>query len=351
MLASSFNLVPAILGCRPKEFNYGIPTFPFIKTRNPNEFREALASKLYANKVEVETGDRPFEISLNLVELTNVDLMWRVCTAPHTIHVLSADRFRQHFALQKSGYSRFGQAQFTISSTESAVIPSGAEVINHHEADFEGYILRMKPAALQSKLGAIIGAPITLPLQFVTPSRFSDPSLRRLMRILQFMATELDREDAPISPAAVAEFEQLLIVSFLHGNHHNFTEQLIREPRSPAPWQVHLVEDYIEANWNLPITVEALASAAGASMRSVFKAFRDARGYSPMAFVKRIRLSHARRMLEQSDDTRQLLRWRRPAGSSIQAILPPTTDAPSANCHPRHSHDPAELNVPTLVGS
>jgi transcriptional regulator GlxA family with amidase domain len=69
----------------------------------------------------------------------------------------------------------------------------------------------------------------------------------------------------------------------------------------PAPWQVRRVEEYIESNWNQPITVDALAAAAGASARSIFKAFRDARQCSPMAFVKGIRLGHARRMLQRPE--------------------------------------------------
>ena len=49
-------------------------------------------------------------------------------------------------------------------------------------------------------------------------------------------------------------------------------------------------EQYIEANWNRAITVEALAAATSVSARSLFYSFRAARGCSPMDFVKRLRL-------------------------------------------------------------
>jgi transcriptional regulator GlxA family with amidase domain len=39
----------------------------------------------------------------------------------------------------------------------------------------------------------------------------------------------------------------------------------------------------------------------GASARTIFKTFRQSRGYSPMAFLKQVRLDHARRMLLKSD--------------------------------------------------
>ena len=93
----------------------------------------------------------------------------------------------------------------------------------------------------------------------------------------------------------------MLLIAFLTANPHNFTDALERDQPRPAPWQVRRVEEYIAANWNRPITVEALAAAAGASARSIFKAFRDSRSCSPMAFVKSVRLQHARRILQQPD--------------------------------------------------
>src|SRR5262249_48065879 len=114
---------------------------------------------------------------------------------------------------------------------------------------------------------------------------------------------ELDRDDGKVPAAALAEFEQMLLIAFLTANRHNFSDALEREQPRPAPWQVRRVEEYITANWSRPITIEALATAAAASTRSIFKLFRDSRSCSPMAFVKSVRLQHARRMLLQPDDS------------------------------------------------
>jgi transcriptional regulator GlxA family with amidase domain len=129
------------------------------------------------------------------------------------------------------------------------------------------------------------------------------PAIQRLRRLLEFMVSELDRDEERLPAAALAEFEQMLLLTFLAANPHNFSHVLEREQPRPAPWQVRRVEEYINANWNRPITVEALAAAAGASTRSVFKAFKDARNCSPMAFVKSIRLQHAREMLQRPEAT------------------------------------------------
>jgi AraC-like DNA-binding protein len=275
--------------------------FPLITTGDVDQFHNALITRFGASAFNLGAAERGFQAVRSFVELPNVDLVFGSCTAPYSVRFPSVDMVKQHLALRNSGRTRFGGSQFQLSRTESTVIPAGIEMEHEYEADFEQFILRIQTSALQAKLSAIVGMPISRGIEFVRPSRSAIPGAERLRRMLGFMVSELDRDEDKVPPAALAEFEQLLLVTFLTANRHNFSDLLEREPPQPAPWQVRLVEDYITANWNHPITVEVLAAAAGASTRSIFKAFRDARRCSPMAFVKSIRLGHARRMLECSE--------------------------------------------------
>ena len=69
-----------------------------------------------------------------------------------------------------------------------------------------------------------------------------------------------------------------------------------RHGRSPR------AEDYIEANWHRPLEIEAIAAETGTSGRSIFRAFKQSRGYSPLEFIKHVRLQQARRMIEHADE-------------------------------------------------
>jgi transcriptional regulator GlxA family with amidase domain len=100
---------------------------------------------------------------------------------------------------------------------------------------------------------------------------------------------ELDCEDSTPSPLVVAEMEQALLVAFVTGHRHNYTHLLNGDPSELAPRQIRLVEDYISANWNQPISIDALAAVANASARSIFKSFKIHRGYTPMQFAKDLR--------------------------------------------------------------
>ncbi len=119
----------------------------------------------------------------------------------------------------------------------------------------------------------------------------------------ELLTQTLDTVGTKFPALAIAEFEHAMIVTFLCANRHNYSHLLERQPSDSAPWQVRRAEEYIEANWDRPISVEDVAAVTGASARSIFRAFQQSRGYSPLAFVKQVRLRHARDMLNLADVT------------------------------------------------
>jgi transcriptional regulator GlxA family with amidase domain len=125
--------------------------------------------------------------------------------------------------------------------------------------------------------------------------------MQRLRRFIRFLVNEIDATDADIPGPAMAELEEAMMVFFLLGSRSSFSPLLERLSPAAAPWQVRRVEQYIEAHWDQPITMEALARESTASVRSIFHAFKQCRGYSPMAFLKQVRLQNARRMLSRAD--------------------------------------------------
>ena len=91
------------------------------------------------------------------------------------------------------------------------------------------------------------------------------------------------------------------MVIFLVANTHNFSHLLSTAAKRRTVAGSGR-RDYIAANWSRPIAIQALAEATGVGIRSMFKTFRDARGCSPMSFLRYIRLQHARRMLQAPDE-------------------------------------------------
>jgi AraC-like DNA-binding protein len=174
---------------------------------------------------------------------------------------------------------------------------------SQHEAGFSDLILRIDTNALQNILTALVGWPVNRKIEFQARSTFSNPRLSYLRRLIDFAVGQLDDGPDNLLDSAQAELQQLLMVSFLFANPHNYSHLLESKPSDAIRWQVRAAEDYIEANWNQPIYIEEIAKVTGASARSLFQAFRDARGCSPMNFVKSIRLLHARQFFQTPDET------------------------------------------------
>jgi len=155
----------------------------------------------------------------------------------------------------------------------------------------------MKPETVQQKLCALVGAASDKKFSFEDDARMSAAELQRFRRLLLFLVSELEDESGPPSTVLMRELEQALMVAFLVGYQHNFSQLFEARPNDIAPWQVRRVEQFIEAHWDEPLNIESIAAAVDASVRSIQMSFRANRGYTPMEFARKIRLQHARRML------------------------------------------------------
>ena len=128
--------------------------------------------------------------------------------------------------------------------------------------------------------------------------------MEALRRRVFHLAIDYNERGAFFSDLAAAEVERMLIMKFLMCHRHNYTHLLLREPPPVSSTAVRTVEEFIDANWDKPIDIDAMVAVAQVSARSLFRQFRRDRGCSPADFAKRVRLNHAREMLERSERSR-----------------------------------------------
>ncbi len=275
--------------------------FPLIRTADLREAQETLVTTFGARAFNIRDNAQGLHIIKNHVRLKNLDLSYGSFGAGVEATFPEVDLVKQHFPFGGAGLTRFGRSQFAISESETGVIPAGVEINHSYDAAFSQIMLRIRAGALREKLGALIGNPVVRTIAFAASANFDDAEMARLRRVVQYFVAELDSDVRTMPVQALAEFEQLLIVVFLTSNRHDFSAVLAREQPRPAPWQVRMVEEYIEANWDKELDIGALTAVTGGSARSIFTAFRAARGVSPMAFAKSVRLRHARGMLQRPD--------------------------------------------------
>ncbi|WP_375412415.1 helix-turn-helix transcriptional regulator [uncultured Bradyrhizobium sp.] len=117
------------------------------------------------------------------------------------------------------------------------------------------------------------------------------------------MAGELAASPSQLPHFLLQEFEETLIAAFLKAVPNSYSENLQRRPSEGASAHVRRVEEYLDAHWQRPISVEHLADVTGIGVRTIFATFKRNRGYTPFAYLKMVRLRNANELLQSPTET------------------------------------------------
>ncbi|WP_257165117.1 AraC family transcriptional regulator [Bradyrhizobium sp. SRS-191] len=271
-----------------------------IRTSSAEVLRDLANRKLGADRIDFRHAER-FEAVVNLIELQTIGLAFGTTTCDLVSDHRPADFIRLQIATRGRAVSCARGEATDVSEQQFAVAPAGVPWQMACQGGHRRLTLRLDPKVLQQRLAALIGVQPRADYAIDAAIPSADPQARSLLRLLEFLTTQLSEQDAAFPVAVYRELEEAVHVAFLCASRHRFRDMLIDPAPMPDFGLVKRLEDYIEANWHEPITIERLAREAGVSARSIFRVFERVRGYSPMAFAKAVRLRRAHEMLRSGD--------------------------------------------------
>jgi AraC-like DNA-binding protein len=274
-----------------------LSNFPFLRTNDPELARDRFAF-LGLERLEVPRSENRFGVRCNHLQMTGIGLNYCAYASDVSLEFREASFVRQIFNIDGAGrYAADGRSGEIQQGSWTPVLPIGAPLRLDFGSGYRQLALRIEIDALKHNLGALIGQEVNgLAFDAVEAHPPAMSSLRR--RIFQF-ATDFNERGRYFSELVAAEVERMVIMNFLMCHRHNYTHLLLREPLPATSSSVRIVEEFIEANWDRAIDVPAMAKVAKVSARSLFRQFKQDRGYSPADFAKQVRLNRAREMLEQ----------------------------------------------------
>jgi AraC-like DNA-binding protein len=268
-----------------------------IEGSSGGEALSAMLTKQFPDHlIELGPGSKELRAQIGLCPLNGIQLFYGRYESPFRVEVSNAGYFMQGFPVRGSAETVNNGVAMTSSPSKGALVEPGAVAFSP-APKFEHLVTLIDSEALLKALTALAGTAAVRQVKLDRSNFVARPEARLSRGLVKLLVEELDAEDSSPSPVVIAELEQAIVVAFLCGNSHNYSSLLDGLPHGAAPWQLRRVEEYIEANWDQPISIEALAVVANASARSIFHSFREHRRYSPMSFVKQVRLRHAREML------------------------------------------------------
>ncbi|WP_419320107.1 AraC family transcriptional regulator [Caulobacter sp. ErkDOM-E] len=263
---------------------------------------ESLRLNYGASLVSVGHTDAPFFALARRVEIGGVHLHYCRYDTPVEIQFHDMAGIRQMLCL--SGQGRFSSAgqQVDIDLDNTTIIPPGASFLASYGASYKQLVTQFDEGALRLKAEAIIGHSLPGPLNVRTLEALPTAPRLRSQEIARTLARIL-AADTPID-RPIVEMGQALSSAFLFENVAGFAERFTDEPRSASVANVRVLEEYIHANWNRPLTVEEIAVACSVSVRSVFSRFKQHLGTAPLTYLRDLRLDHAhQRLLDGGEDS------------------------------------------------
>lgn len=278
--------------------------FPVLRSSDLDFARARLFEVFGVNRFELPDGPEGFAAHVNHLQLTGIGASYFEYGCTAIVGVPGASFVRQLFSLDGTAttITAGGHSQTISGASWSSVIPPDTPFIAHFAPGYHHLVLRIEQAALLRILASILGEEPDRPLEFSAESHANAPAMGRLSRRVLEFATEFNARSSYFSHLATLEVERMIIVSFLFCHRHSYTDLLVRDPIPTSRSPVRMVEEYIEAHWNEPLDLEALAKLANVGLRSLFSQFHKERGYGPAAFAKRIRLQKALQMLEDPSE-------------------------------------------------
>lgn len=223
---------------------------------------------------------------------------------PLSLDFPDGDYLRLQMQYKGAGATLTNHSVTAITPSQACI--SSAEVGIDFGPGFEQLVWRIPKGRLEQTLSVISDQPVRHALAFDPALDLMTDRAATLRPIMACMLQAIDAAADGAKPSAasrvvLAELEQAFIATILATAGHSGRGLLEAPAPSAAPWQVRRAESHIEANWNQAITIEDLANVSGTSARSLFRTFKQSRGYSPLEFARRLRLNHARGMLEKPE--------------------------------------------------
>src|SRR5215470_20384882 len=151
---------------------------------------------------------------------------------------------------------------------------------------------------VREQLTALLGEVPTRHLEFARAMELTSGFGNQFARYVLAAANDFEHTNAiGASPITTTSFEQFIVCELLLHHPHNYSEALERLERTIASRDVKRAIDYMHANLDLPVTIADISLTAGVAGRTLFKHFRDARGVSPMQYLRSLRFEKARQEL------------------------------------------------------
>ncbi|SDY87603.1 AraC-type DNA-binding protein [Amycolatopsis xylanica] len=268
-------------------------THAMLRTDDLDEAREALTATYLP--VEARYLGRPGPLGMRLNVLRLGASTAGFIAFDRDVRLSSPETTDYHINFPLSGHAEStadGMEPVSGTVAMGAVFRPGVAAAIRWGGGCGQVCLKFPPHTVHSELERLLGRPAAKPVVFQPALDLTTTAGQAWLRTLRLAEADSRRPDGLLShPLAVETVKYLLLDGLLLGQPNTYSAELLA-PRRPAPNRaiaqaVALLEDQPEQPW----TPALLASAVALSVRALHDGFQRCTGFSPMNYLREIRLA------------------------------------------------------------
>jgi len=277
-----------------------LSNFPIVRTSRLDEAHHAVASVYLPHHLDSADGDR-LRMTLNAAEAARFTVGFLVYGAKTQLDMPPTE-VSYHINLTTKGKTfasrTDGSRAVTVGKSSGLVLLPDQLNTVRWTADAEQLILKVPRWRLESHLADLIGHRVDAVIDFDFSFDVTTPRGSSLLSAVEFMARELDRPGGIAEmPIAREQLETFVLTQLLSAAPNPYTDQLAGPADAVPRSRLKPVIEYMEMNADEALTPQELARVGCMSVRTLHATFQQELGISCMAYLRRLRLDHARTKL------------------------------------------------------
>jgi AraC-like DNA-binding protein len=221
------------------------------------------------------------------------------------MHIRTAEAANYHLDIPTAGSAamRSGSGSPVYASPSAgAVFMPGRPADLDCSPDCAQVCLMFPSKELHIELESLLGGPAAQPLEFSQPMDLTAPAGATFAETLRLIDLACEPNNRLLEhPLATLRLEQLLMLTLLLNQPHNYSAALQETPRAPGLRPVAQAIELIRVRPEHPWTVATLAAEVAVSVRSLQTGFARSVGQAPMRYLRQVRLERVRDELAQAE--------------------------------------------------
>lgn len=277
--------------------------FEVFRSSSCDEIVDQVSQALADHKMEVQRPGDELDSRFNRVALSRCALDYLELGAAVRVDTEAfEDCYLLHMDLGNETKTEVLGNSFAVTAETAALYSPTCFAHMITGTNSKNLHLKLDRKALENHLETLTGVTVHGPVIFEPCLSLTTIGGALIKDLVQLHIQHLDRSDDLLrSPLVIASLEDTLMTTLLTCHSHNYAVRFESEPPALMPRQVKVVEDYIHANADQPITMKDFVAVANVSARSIHYTFSKYRGYSPKSFLRSVRLARAREKLLTAD--------------------------------------------------